>query len=93
MSDNNKNMKNEELEKLKDNDMDKVSGGYFWTGDEHEDGYELTCVFSSTYHKKNECKKSSDGYHFYEEDENNLGNKTCKYCHHVISYYDADTRE
>lgn len=83
MSENRKNMTNEELEKLKEKDMDKVSGGYFGFDKDHTDGHELTCVFSTTFHKKNECDKSPDGYHFYFEDEHNLRYETCKYCYHI----------
>ena len=46
--------------------------------DDAPDGHEKSCI--ATYHSKNECMKSPDGYHFWFEDSEYGYNLFCKYC-------------
>ncbi len=66
------------LEKLKDSDMEGVSGGVLGLGEDAPDGREKSCLI--TYHSENECAKSPDGYHFWFEDPEFGNNRFCKYC-------------
>ncbi len=65
MADNKNTDVNNELKRLKDTEVDEVSGGVFRGGEDHADGHELSCVVA--WHSENECKKSPDGYHYWEE--------------------------
>ena len=67
------------LEKVKDSDMEGVSGGVLWIDGDAPDGREKSCI--AIYHRKNECAKSPDGYHFWYEDPGSGYNQYCKYCH------------
>lgn len=55
---------NDELVKINDGEMDNVAGGVLGFGEDYEDGHEKSCML--TYHHENECKKSPDGYHYWE---------------------------
>ena len=66
------------LEKVKDSDMEGVSGGVLGLDDDAPDGREKSCI--ATYHSKNECRKSPDGYHYWFEDPEFGYNLFCKYC-------------
>lgn len=66
------------LKKVKDSDMEGVSGGVLGFGEDAPDGHEKSCLV--TYHSENECDKSPDGYHFWFKDPE-LGYRLfCKYC-------------
>lgn len=66
------------LKKVKDSDMEGVSGGVLWLGEDAPDGHEKSCLV--TYHSENECGKSPDGYHYWFEDPEYGNNLFCKYC-------------
>ena len=66
------------LEKVKDSDMEGVSGGVLGLDGDAPDGHEKSCI--ATYHSKNECMKSPDGYHYWFEDPEYGNNLFCKYC-------------
>ena len=73
---------NDDLRKLNEKETDKVSGGVFGCDKDHADGHELSCFIS--FHSKNECAESPDGYHFWVKDDANMGhNRYCKYCREV----------
>ena len=70
-----KRINNEDtLEKVNDSEMDGVAGGILGFDDDAPDGHEKSCI--GTYHHKDECSKSPDGYHFWIDDSNN------GYCQH-----------
>ncbi len=75
MAENKNNITNDELEKLHDGEMDNVAGGSFWQDKDYDDGYELSCF--ATWHCENECKNSSDGYHYWVRDG---AKDRCKLC-------------
>lgn len=83
MSDN-KN-KNDEMKKLNANEIDNVSGGIFWQDDNYDDGLEKSCILS--YHSKNECDKSSDGYHYHEA-YGAVGQTRCTRCGKIFGGHD-----
>ena len=76
---------NDELVKLHDGEMDNVAGGVLGFGEDHEDGYERSCML--TYHHANECGVSPDGYHFWYKDERNCKIVTCKYCRQTDDFH------
>ncbi len=76
---------NNELEKLKDNDLNKVSGGIFGLDDDYDDGHELSCfVSTASWNQENECPDSPDHYHYWFENKNKLYYYTCKHCGETI---------
>lgn len=67
MAENKNNITNDELLKLHDGEMDNVAGGSFWRDEDYDDGHEKSCF--ARWHKENECKNSSDGYHYWVRED------------------------